>query len=100
MYCFCTFDEFCEFCTYLQQSSLGSLEKSFKKSILYWHDSKYYLALYDLSLSLKTLKSLHCFITEFATYVNDSELFERKLREYGKVILNKNAIDNCIKYFG
>ena len=27
------------------------------------------------------------------------ELLERKLREYGKVIIPKNAIATCLKYF-
>jgi negative regulator of genetic competence, sporulation and motility len=32
--------------------------------------------------------------------VQDGEIFERKLIEYGKSIIPKNAINTCEKHFG
>lgn len=99
IYSFNTFDEFCEFCTYLNTSNLNVLIKKLKKSSLYLYNYKYYLSLSNTTLTLKDFKSLHCAITEFATYVIDSEIFERKLIEHSKTIIPSNAINTCIKHF-
>ena len=45
------------------------------------------------------LKKLFSTITEFATYVSNSELFTRKLIENGKIIMKNNAIKTSIEYF-
>lgn len=45
------------------------------------------------------LKSFASSITEFAHFVDDTDLFESKLMEYGKVILKNNAITMCLKHF-
>ena len=90
------FDEFCEFCSYISSSTLN---KKLKQSTLYQYNHKYYLALHTTNLSIKDCKSLHYTITEFSTYVMNSEIFERKLIEHGKIIIPKNAIGTCVKYF-
>lgn len=100
IYTFDTFDTFCEFCTYLNTSHASTLIKKLKKSKLYLYNSQYYLVLYSIVLNIKDFKSFHCLITEFATYVKDGEIFERKLIEYGKNIIQTNAINTCIKHFG
>ena len=97
IYCFNSFDEFCEFCSYIHNSTLN---KKLRKSTLYQYNHKYYLALYNINLSIKDFKSLHCAITEFSTYVMNAEIFERKLMEHGKTIIEKNAISTCVKHFG
>jgi len=99
MYAFNNFDEFCDFCTYLDNSYLNGFTKKLKKSSLYLYNGKYYLLLNNVTLSLKDFKSFHCAITEFATYIIDSDIFGRKLSEYGKVIIGSNAIGTCIKHF-
>lgn len=99
MYCFNSFDDFCEFCTYLNNNNLIDFKKRLKNSCLYLYNSKYYLGLYNLTLSAQKIKALHCIITEFATFTNNAELFERKLIEYGKIIIKENAINTCIKHF-
>ena len=70
-----------------------------KKSSLYSYNSKYYLCIHISNVSLNSFKSLHCSIIEFSSHINNTELFERKLIEYGKVIFKTNAINNCIKAF-
>jgi adapter protein MecA 1/2 len=99
VYVFDTFDNFCEFSTYLNTSNLSSISKKLKNTKLYLYNSKYYLVLHNVSISIKNFKSFHCLITEFASYMQDSILFERKLLEYGKTIMPKNAINTCIKHF-
>ena len=96
---FNTFDEYLEFCT----SLIGNNENTysfFKKSSLYLYESKYYLCLYINSKTINSFKPIHFSIIEFATHINNSVLFERKLKEYGKVIFKTNAINSCIKHFG
>jgi adapter protein MecA 1/2 len=100
VYSFNSFDEFCEFCTYLSTSHLSRLNKKLKNSSLYLYNSKYYLILYNITLNLKDFKTLHCLIIEFAKYIIESNIFERKLIEYGKEIIGKNAINICTKHFG
>jgi len=55
--------------------------------------------LYIDSKNIDFFKSVHYSIIEFGNHVNNSELFERKLKEYGKTIFEINAINNCIKHF-
>jgi len=99
IYLFDTFDEFCDFCTYLNSSRLACLNINLINSKLYLYDNNYYLVLPDIFTATKDCNFFHCLISEFALYIKDSELFERKLIEYGKQILPTNAIATCIKHF-
>ena len=96
VYKFNTFDDFCEFCTYLNNTSLKGKLKS---SILYSYNSEYYLVLNNVRMKLSDFKAFCYAITEFASYVKGHVLFERKLKEYGKLIIKQNAIGICNKYF-
>ena len=70
-----------------------------KKSSLYLYKSKYYLCVYINDKNMNSFKSIHYSIIEFGTHVNNSDMFERKLKEYGNVVFKTNAINNCIKHF-
>lgn len=96
---FDNFDDYLEFCNYLNNNLNTDTYSKLKKSALYQYNSKYYLCIKISNKSLNNFKSIHYAITEFATYINNSELFERKLNEYGHVIFKTNAINNCIKHF-
>lgn len=95
---FNTFDEYLEFC-----KSLNKIQENtynlLKKSTLYSYKSNYYLCLYINSENINSFKSIHYSILEFGSHLNNSDLFERKLKEYGKIIFKTNAINNCIKHF-
>ena len=99
IYKFDSFDCFCDFCTYLNTSPLKDLISKLKNSKLYKYNENYYLSFYNINISLEKLKSLHLLITEFASFSNNTDLFERKLLEYGKIIIKSNAINTCIKHF-
>lgn len=93
------FDDYLEFCSYLNNNLDNTIYLKLKKSSLYQYNSKYYLCINIPNKNLNLFKPIHYAITEFATYINNSELFERKLNEYGCVIFKTNAINNCIKHF-
>ena len=98
VYMFNTFDDFLELCMSLAEND--KIKYTFlKKSTLYLYKSKYYLCLYINNKDLNTFKSIHYSIIEFAVHLNNSDLFERKLKEYGKSIFKTNAINNCVKHF-
>lgn len=98
IYMFDTFDEYLEFCTSLVNNN-NNTYTFLKKSSLYLYKSKYYLCLNVNENNKNSFKTVHYSITEFASLVSNSELFERKLKEYGKEIFKTNAINNCIKHF-
>lgn len=99
IYSFNTFDEYLELCNYIFQSFDNTLTNKLKHSSLYQYNSKYYLCLKLNSANLSDLKSIHCSIIEFGSHISNSDLFERKLVEYGKIILKTNAINCSIKAF-
>lgn len=97
IYEFSSFDNFCEFCNYLQQHNCTT---SFSKvQSLYEYNNKYYLVLSDINSNSQKLKFFYSTVTEFAHFVNFSDLFESKLMEYGNIIMKSNAIKTCVKHF-
>lgn len=99
IYEFKTFDDFCDFCRYLDDMYAEIFKKSVTSSILYYYDSSYFLILKNLNSNSKQLKNFCSYITEFAVYIHNSKLFSKKLSEYGKIIMKKNAIKTCQKHF-
>ncbi len=97
MYLFNTFDEYLEFCMSIDPNN--NTYNLLKKSALYLYKSNYYLCVYINSNDINSFKSIHYAIIEFGTHIINSDMFERKLKEYGKVIFKTNAINNCIKHF-
>lgn len=95
---FNTFDEFLDFCASIVRDK-KSTYSFLRKSTLYLYKSKYYLCLYINDKDINAFKQIHYSIIEFASHINNSDLFERKLKEYGKFIFKTNAINNCIKHF-
>lgn len=98
IYAFNNFDDYLEFCKYINKFLMKNTYQILDSS-LYLYKSNYYLCIYMPNLDSKNLKSLHYSLVEFAKLINYSDLFERKLKEYGKVIFKSNAINDCIKFF-
>lgn len=99
IYLFNSFDEFCDFCNYINTTCLNKYISKLGSSSLVFFNSKYYLILNNLKLSLPELKHFYCTMSEFASRVKNETLLERKLKEYGRIIIPKNAISTCLKYF-
>lgn len=93
---FNNFEEFCNFCTYL--NNINFTTKLAKKIILYEYNSRYYLVLSNINDTID-VSPFYTAISEFAKIVSDSTNFECKLLERGKIIFKNNAIENGIKYF-
>lgn len=99
IYKFSTFDDFCDFSSLLHNSNYNCIIKKIKKAILYSYNDCYYLVLNNILADLNLLKSFCSLISEFSSYISNSDLFEKKLNEYGKIAIKNNAISTCCKYF-
>lgn len=100
IYSFESFDAFCDFCTFLKDNLHESQISEFAKSSdLYEYNSNFYLILSDINVTSPNLKYICSSITEFAHFVNSSELFERKVKEYGRLIISSSALLTCMEYF-
>ena len=99
VYKFNTFEDFCNFATLLHNSKCNLIIKKIKKSVLYSYNNSYYLVLNNILADLSLLKSFCSIIAEFSTYISNSDLFEKKLSEYGKIVIKNNSIETCCKYF-
>lgn len=94
---FDSFDDFCKFSNFI--SNLDISNSISKKMILYLYQNTYYLYLENANITEQDLNKLFTIVTEFGTYVDNADLFARKLIECGKVIIKNNAIKTCNKYF-
>ncbi len=100
IYSFESFDSFCDFCTFLKDTLNEENISNFAKSAdLYEYNSNYYLIFSDININSINLDYICSSITEFAHFVNSSELFERKIKEYGKLIIADSALDTCMEHF-
>lgn len=99
IYIFNNFDAFCEFCHYIENSNLNTYKAKLKNSSLILYKGYYYLILNNLRLNISELKCFSSALSEFSSRVKNEDLLERKLREYGKVIISKDAILTCLKFF-
>lgn len=97
IYKFNTFDDFCNFSNFI--SKLDNFYSLAKSMVLYLYQNSYYLSLSNVNVENKDIRKLYTLITEFGTYVDNSEIFSRKLTECGKIVIKNNAIKTCIKYF-
>lgn len=99
IYIFNNFDVFCEFCHYIENSNLNTYKAKLKNSSLILYKGNYYLIFNNLRLNISELKYFSSALSEFSSRVKNEDLLERKLREYGKVIISKDAILTCLKFF-
>ena len=99
IYKFKTFEDFCEFCSFINNSSFSQYINKLKNSGLVLFKDEYYLIIHNLKLNVNDLRNFSCAISEFASTMKNEDIFERKLLEHGKVIIAKNAINTCLTYF-
>ena len=100
IYKFDSFDEFCNFCTYINNSVFYKFNEVAKKTSLYSYKESYYLVISDINTNHQKINGFYATISEFAKIVNHSDGFENKLLEYGKPIMKRNAIKRTLEYFG
>ena len=100
IYSFASFDDICLFCEFLKDSILKTLLGTVDTVSLHEYRGTYYLRLSKIHSNLELLKSFCSAITEFASYVPNSDLFEGKLLEHGRTLIAHDAIDVVAKSFG
>lgn len=83
IYNFSSFDDICSFCKVVDTSIIA-------ENKLYVLNDTYYL---------KSDEMPYASILEYATIVKSSSMFEAKLNEYGKVLIESNALQTISKYF-
>lgn len=100
IYSFESFESFCDYCSFLQHSMYNTkISKLAKSCELYKYNSNYYLIFTNINLKSDAVNFICHSITEFAHFIDNSELFEKKITEYGTPIIKKNAIKTCIEHF-
>ena len=98
IYSFANFEDYCCFLTFFYQNHFNPCHLA-QTILLYEYNGIYYLVLRKINLNYPELKKLFSSITEFATFVNHSELFASKLSETGNLIMKHNAIRIGMKHF-
>ena len=93
------FENFCNFCNLISNSNKFALKGLVGLSSLYLFNNNYFLVLKNINVEHKFNKVFFSYITEFGKFISYSEAFENKFKEYGKVIMKKNAVSIGIKYF-
>ena len=99
IYKFKTFEDFCGFCSFINNSALNQCINKLRNSALVLFNDEYYLIIHNLKLNVNDLRGFSFAISEFASCMKNEDLFERKLLEHGKVNIAKNAINTCLSYF-
>lgn len=97
IYKFDSFDDFCSFAHFA--SKLQSFYSIAKSMTLYAYKGSYYLCITNINTEHDNITQLYTLITEFGTYIDNSELFFSKINECGKVVIKNNAIRTCVKFF-
>lgn len=97
-YCFSSFEDYCSFIEFFKESNFKSTNLA-KNVLLYEYKNYYYFVLNNINFDFPNLEKVFHSITEFATFVNHSEVFLSKLAETGKLIMKHNAIRIGIKHF-
>ena len=100
LFCFQSFDDYCEYCSSLKNSYFLEKKPIAKTCMLYRYQNLYYLVLKDIQLSQEALANFFAYTTEFAEFIHMPNLVHTKLLEYGTIIMKKNALKNGLKYFG
>lgn len=99
IYAFNCFDDFIDFCNFLVSNFDDRVEIFSSNSKLFLYDSIYYLVINDVVTDLNLLEGFCACISEFAYFVSNSNCFENKIREFGDLIVEKDAILTVSNYF-
>lgn len=96
VYSFNCYDDFYYFMKFLKNQNINIMNIS-KKIVLYEYKNTYYLTFDNINLNCPLTNKFYSLITEFGTYIDNSELFIRKLMESGKIIIKTSSISSYLK---
>ncbi len=97
-YRFLNFDDFYDFVSGLHSAQFD-LKKVATSTKLYSYNCAFYLIFKNVNFEHEAIKKLSSYITEFASFVNNSDVFIPKIMESGKLIMKNNALMNALKHF-
>ncbi len=99
IYSFSSFDDVISFCKFAKLN-LMKLKIVFDKNIsIYEYKNIYYIVFKNVLSNLEKVKKFCSCAAEFGTYVENADLFECKLVEYGNKVMEKNVISTINKKF-
>lgn len=93
-----SFDDFCDLCEIISKSNI-ILKNICKNNSLYFYNNTYYLLIENLNILNPHFTSFSNYLLEFSISLPYSKNFGVKLKEHGKVVIKKNAINVGIKNF-
>ena len=93
------FDDVVNLCKYIKLSLMKYKIFVDKNTLLYEFKNNYYIVFKNVNLGEKNAKKFCSSIAEFGIYVQNPELFDSKLAEYGNKIIPKNVINTVSKKF-
>lgn len=93
IYLFDSFEDFIAFTNKFKRFPQKYINTLFK------YNEKYFLVLYNLNENKKLQNKVHYILSEYSDHVENPELFESKLIEYGEIIIKDNAIQKINKYY-
>lgn len=100
IYCFHSFDDFCEFSQFLKDNCIIEDIKNIAKSVmLYTYQDDYYLLMSNICVDVANKLKFYAIITEFAKHVTNSKVFASKLEECGTLLMKDNALEIGLTYF-
>ena len=95
LYKFETLETFFTFSEYLFQKNPEIFLLLNEKNSLYLYGNCYFLAIDKLFLDKKILFKITSLFSEFSDYIHVSENTFQKLKEFGELLIEKNAIYSC-----
>lgn len=98
IYAFSSFDTFCDFTSYINNSPKINISNLAKNIKLYYYKNNYYIIILGIQ-DEKAFKNINFRISEFGKNIPFSSQFSAKINEHGKLIMKHNALKIANKYF-
>ena len=99
IYSFSKFEEFCEFCNCMSKINNFDINSFSNNISLYYYKNTYFLLVKNINISNERKILFYSLLSEFSKSATLSKTFEKKLIEYGDLIIKEDAIEKGIKYF-
>ena len=99
IYSFTSFEDVVLFCKFAEKHFAKNSIYMDKNTSLYTYQNAYYICFKNVDGDSSDLKRFCSSMAEFGQYITSSDLFERKLIEYGTLIIKKNVINSINKQF-
>ena len=99
VYKFNSFDDYCNFLEFMLHNNFEDASKIANKIFVYVYKNNYYLVLSNLNTTYKKIYTFFTVITEFASYVQEPDLYVRRLSESGTIAIKNNAFKKGFNYF-